>query len=85
MLAVGSLRFNMLRFNVLRGWSARTISCGNRQAIFRMLSLSAMRASMHALHDWADNLQTSLVSACGMHMSMLSWHIATRAYSHAGV
>jgi hypothetical protein len=60
-LAVGSLRFN-----VLRGWRPRdelrlrqrraesrslSLSKGGRQAIFIMASLSAMHASMHALQD----------------------------------
>ena len=46
-----------------------------------MLSLSAMQASMHALQDWAHILQTSLMSACFMHSSMATWHIAMHASS----
>ena len=48
-----------------------------------MASLTAMHASMHALHDCAHILQTSLISACSMHSSMQTWHIAMQASSIA--
>ena len=47
------------------------------------MSLTAMQASMHALHDCAHILQTSLWSACSMHSSMHVWHIAMHASSMA--
>lgn len=38
---------------------------------------------MHAWHDWAHILQTSLWSACSMHSSMQVWHMAMHASSIA--
>lgn len=43
----------------------------------------AMQASMHAWHACAHIRQTSLSSACIMHMSMQFWHIAMQASSIA--
>ena len=50
------------------------------QAIIIELRI-AMHASMQALHAAAHMRQTSLWSACCMHMSMQSWHIAMQASS----
>lgn len=45
------------------------------------MSFMAVQASMHALHASAHIAQTGLMSACSMHSSMQTWHIAMQASS----